>query len=520
MSPCRRRTLAAAACFACATLALAAPPPGGRVDPWILGRLAEAAPGARVGVLVELAERPELAGIQGTKLEKGAAVHRALAAVAARSQAPLLERLRELGVPHRPFWVANVVWVEADAALVAELAARPEVARLSGDAPVRVPETRQPEDPERVPEAPLAIEWGVAKVNADDVWALGYTGQGVVVGGQDTGYQWDHPALLAQYRGWNGASANHDFHWHDAIHAGGGVCGANSAFPCDDHNHGTHTMGTMVGDDGGANQIGVAPGAKWIGCRNMNVGDGTPSTYIECFQWFLAPTDLAGQNPNPALAPDVINNSWGCPTSEGCHSGNFAVMQAVVESLRAAGIVVVVSAGNSGSGCSSVTDPAAIYEASFTVGNTTSADNLASSSSRGPVTVDGSNRRKPDLSAPGTSVRSSIRNSSYGTFSGTSMAGPHVAGGVALLLSAHPALRGNVDVIEAVIERTANPAVNVTQTCGGIPSSQIPNNSFGWGRLDVLAAVQAVLLADDFEPGDFCRWDQVGEPPAPPAGCP
>ena len=153
--------------------------------------------------------------------------------------------------------------------------------------------------------------------------APGYTGQGAVIAGQDTGYQWDHPALKDQYRGWNGSAADHNYNWHDAIHATGSSCGADSPCPCDDNDHGTHTMGTMVGDDGGANQIGMAPGARWIGCRNMNAGVGTPTTYIECFEWFIAPTDLAGQNPNPAMAPDVINNSWGCPESEGCSAGQF-----------------------------------------------------------------------------------------------------------------------------------------------------------------------------------------------------
>ena len=174
------------------------------------------------------------------------------------------------------------------------------------------------------PEAVDTIEWNISKIQAPRVWALGYTGQGVVVGGQDTGYDWDHPALINQYRGWNGVSANHDYNWHDAIHSNAVVsCPANSPVPCDDHSHGTHTMGTMVGDDGGANQIGVAPGAKWIGCRNMNLGVGTPTTYIECYEWFIAPYDLSGNNPDPTKAPDVINNSWACTTGEGCNPNSL-----------------------------------------------------------------------------------------------------------------------------------------------------------------------------------------------------
>jgi subtilisin family serine protease len=218
----------------------------------------------------------------------------------------------------------------------------------------------------------------------------------------------------------------------------------------------------------------------------MDQGNGTPTTYAECFQWFLAPTDLAGNSPNPSLAPDVINDSWTCPPSEGCTDPN--VLRTIVENTRAAGIVVVASAGNSGSGCSTIADPPAIYDASFSVGSTDSSDVIAGSSSRGPVTADGSNRPKPDISAPGVEIRSSYPVSSYRNLSGTSMAGPHIAGVVALLISAHPELRGRVDEIEALIEQTAVPRTSA-QTCGGVPGTQVPNNTYGWGRVDALAAL-------------------------------
>ncbi|MCK4315892.1 MAG: S8 family serine peptidase, partial [Anaerolineae bacterium] len=333
---------------------------------------------------------------------------------------------------------------------------------------------------------PASIEWGVRNVNADDVWALGYTGQSIVVAGQDTGYDWDHPALVNQYRGYNGVTATHDYNWHDAIHSGGGVCGPDSPEPCDDHGHGTHTMGTVVGDDGGSNQIGVAPGARWIGCRNMDVGWGTPATYIECFEFFIAPYPVGGDpisDSVPSLAPHVINNSWTCPPSEGC---DWDTLQEVVEKVRAAGIVVVASAGNSGSACSTVSDPPALYDAAFSVGATISSDSIASFSSRGPVTRDGSGRRKPDVSAPGVSVRSSQRSGGYTSMSGTSMAGPHVAGTVALLWSAAPSLIGDVDTTEQIIAQAARPRVDTS--CGGEPGGR-PNNVYGWGIVDALAAV-------------------------------
>ncbi len=169
--------------------------------------------------------------------------------------------------------------------------------------------------------------------------------------GQDTGYQWDHPALRQQYRGWDGSTANHDYHWHDAIHTTGSNCLPDSKEPCDDDGHGTHTMGTIVGDDGGVNQIGVAPGARWIGCRNMNKGVGTPATYIECFEFFLAPYPVGGNasQGQPSMAPHIINNSWSCPLDEGCDETHIALLEQTVGSREAAGIMVVASAGNGGS---------------------------------------------------------------------------------------------------------------------------------------------------------------------------
>jgi len=166
-------------------------------------------------------------------------------------------------------------------------------------------------------------------------------------------------------------------------------------------------MGTMVGDDGASNQIGVAPGAKWIGCRCMDEGFGTPATYIECLEFMVAPYPVGGTSAegDPTRAPDVINNSWACPENEGC---TWDSLQLPIENVRAAGIVVVTSAGNSGPECGSVEYPPAIYDAAFSVGATSSDDEIRSFSSRGPVFVDGSNRLKPDVCAPGSYVRSAM----------------------------------------------------------------------------------------------------------------
>jgi serine protease AprX len=441
--------------------------------------------------IVYLSEQAELGGASelNTKQEKGEYVYQHLIAAARRNQGPMVQFLSEQGAEFRTFWVANMIWVRGNGGIISTIAMREDVAYIYANPQVKL------SDPHVVP-GPLlqqtvnAPEWNISKIHAPEVWLQGYRGQGITIGGQDTGYDWDHPALKNQYRGWDGVTADHNYNWHDAIHtSSGNPCGSDAQEPCDDHHlgHGTHTMGTMVGEETDlSNQIGVAPEAKWIGCRNMDQGIGSPATYIECYQWFLAPTDLNDLNPDPSKAPDVINNSWSCPVSEGC--SDPLVLKDVVENVRAAGILTVHSAGNSGSTCSSINTPSAIYEASFTVGNTDRYDQIALSSSRGPVTIDGSGRTKPDVSAPGTMIRSSIPGGGYSTLSGTSMAGPHVAGLAALLFSAQPDLIGQVDQTERLIGSSAVP-VTSNSNCGGIPDSVYPNNSSGWGRVDALNAL-------------------------------
>lgn len=472
--------------------------------------------GGTAEFLVVLDEQADLSAAHAAqnKTARGRAVYEAMTAVAARTQAPLRVLLDERGANYRAYWVHNMIWVRGGRELVQLLAARPDVSAIRAntwqriDLPVPVPATAA--------RTSDSVEWNIQIVRAPQVWAQGVTGEGAVVGGQDTGYQWDHPALKARYRGWSGNQADHNYNWHDAIHAplqggpGSNSCGYELTTPCDDDGHGTHTMGTMVGATPQLN-IGMAPGAKWIGCRNMDEGFGSPATYSECFEWFIAPYPLGGDpftDGDPARAPDVINNSWSCPPSEGCTAPD--VLRAVVEAVRAAGIVTVHSAGNNGfSGCSSITTPAAIYDASFTVGATDDQNRIAGFSSRGPVTIDGSGRRKPDIVAPGVDIRSSLPtylanpNEPYGTIDGTSMAAPHVAGLVALLVSAEPLLAGRVDAIEAIITNSALPLMT-DEGCGTDAPNSLPNNVYGWGRIDALAAYEAlgggIITYDVFVP--------------------
>jgi subtilisin family serine protease len=494
----------------CASKSFAAqdftPHPRIKIDPWLEGQLLHAGVDS---FLVRFDDSSTMARVLEGK-QSARQVYDTLRARSKKTQAEVRGLLDAAGISWKPLWIINGLEVRGDLTLARALAERAEVTAIVGNPVVRG--LQEPEEGEEE-RALLAPEWGVLRVNADDVWMTDLVrGTGVVMASADTGVEWTHPAIKGKYRGWNGVTASHDYNWHDAI--------ADLAAPIDDHNHGTHTVGTMVGDDGGANLIGVAPSARWIGCRNMNLGNGTPATYLDCMQFFIAPYPHGGDpelDGDPSQAPHIVNNSWGCPPSEGC---NLESLLDGLAATRAAGILFVAAAGNSGSSCSTVNDPPAIHVESFSVGATDINNNLASFSSRGPVTVDGSHRFKPNVAAPGVGVRSCIRNNLYSTFNGTSMASPHVAGSAALLWSARPQLRGHIALTRCLLSRSSNgTAINTTATCGGTTRLDLPNNLFGWGLVDAYNAIHLGPDTDSDSIADACdcaaddpgTYDLVGE---------
>ncbi len=434
-----------------------------------------------------------------TKNQKAEYVYTQLQEQAKLYQAEVIQYLQAQNIDFHAFIVSNAIKAKINENQLEFIEHHFNPISISYDQPVMVSTYREESTHQR-----MDPEWGIQKIEADSVWQLGIKGEGVVIAGQDTGYDFDNALILNKYRGYTDDGIDHNYNWHDAIREinplhqdslideNTNPCGLDLDIPCDDHGHGTHTMGTMVGEDA-ENKIGVAPEASWIACRNMERGYGTPSTYLECFEFFLAPTDLNGENPDPSLAPHVINNSWGCPPMEGCDIDNFHVLEEAVNNLVAAGTVVVASAGNNGSStCGTVRNPAAIFEQSFTVGATRDNDTITGFSSIGPVLVDNSFRIKPDVVAPGQNVRSIYLNDEFRTWSGTSMAGPHVAGAVALIISANPSLAGKVEEIRNILKSTAVKKTGDID-CDGIMADDIPNIVYGHGRIDVYQAVQLAL---------------------------
>jgi serine protease AprX len=470
--------------------------PSSKIDPQLLNATAKAAGLLEALIEVKGGADKNVLNPRQHYLDRRHAWVNHLQASTTKAQTNLIHWLERNQIEHKSFWINNTIFIRADLATLNTLAARDDVVFIFGNPsmPLRRPLIEPSlvgEEAEAGQRTLAGVEWGVMKINAPKVWAAGITGQGVTIAGEDTGYQWNHPAIKSKYRGWNGSTANHNYNWYDATRTGSASCAPNQTTPCDDDGHGTHTIGTMVGDDGAGNQIGVAPGAKWIGCRNMIGGAGTPATYTACLQWLVAPTDVSGQNPDPSKAPDISSHSWGCPPSEGCTASDS--LKTAVQNVVNAGIMVIAAAGNDGASCSTISDPPGKLDASFTIGSTTSTDAMSSFSSRGPVV--GALTNKPDVSAPGSSVRSAWLNNGFNTISGTSMATPHVAGTAALLIAANPALRGQPSQIAAILRASAVTTVTNTQVCGGIPATTFPNPVVGAGRIDAYAAYLRAISA-------------------------
>jgi subtilisin family serine protease len=479
--------------------------------------------GNRRDFAIEFEARPDLsAAYRMDWAARGRYVLQRLRQTAERSQAEVVDYLRTQHVRFDQFFVKNVILVhEGDYPTLQGLL------RFDGIAKVRVPPRMGLIVPDDVaqgrsksePATPRAqrksvggnLEW----VQADAVWRRGITGAGTVVGSIDSGVRFDHEALVRQYRGnLGGGVFDHNFNWFDPE--------LHSAFPAPasaaaGDQHGTHTMGTMVGDDhdpveANRDRVGMAPDAKWIACQGFPAGRNNDNALMGCGQFMLAPTDLDGRNANADLRPMVLNNSWGA-----CTGGEVNDFYAdVVDSWNAAGIVPVFAAGNASNcqlreppGLSTVGSPGS-YPTVFTVGSTgNTGGQYAPHSTWGPT--EGINRGlpdfpdtggypqlKPNVVSPGVEIRSTVGDAtdSYASigWTGTSMSTPHVTGLVALMFQAAPCLVGQFGTVGTIIQQTARP---IDYDSGGVPGvlgpgpGNIPNFATGWGEIDAPRAVDA-----------------------------
>ncbi|MFJ7744681.1 S8 family serine peptidase [Peribacillus sp. NPDC097295] len=381
------------------------------------------------------------------------------------------------------FYIVNAIAVTATKDVMEQIAVFPEVEKIMPN------ETRQLITPASKtleskasmgssvskPKAETSsIEWNIEKVGAPAVWDMGIDGAGTVIASIDTGVQWNHPALKTKYRGYNPANpdvANNEYNWFDA------VSGQASAY--DDLGHGTHTIGTMVGSEpNGANQIGVAPGAKFIAVKAFSASGGSDIDLLEAGEWIIAPKDAAG-NPHPEKAPDVVNNSWGGG------AGLDEWYRPMVQAWKAAEIFPEFSAGNTTltnpGGAGSVANPAN-YPESFATGATDINNRVGSFSLRGPSPY---GEIKPDISAPGVNIRSAVPGGAYeGGWNGTSMAGPHVTAVAALLRQVSASL--TVEQLEEILLTTATPL-----TDSNYPET--PNHAYGYGLVNAFDAVSSVI---------------------------
>ncbi len=394
---------------------------------------------------------------------RGRFVYDALRATARTTQASLLDLLQQQQTAgnvqrFQSFFIVNAILVNSNVAAFDLLSTHDDVARVETTPTFAIAGMVSPP-------ADTSIEWNIQKVNAPQVWAeFGTLGQGIVVANIDTGVDYDHPALVNQYRGnLGGGLFDHDYNWYDPAK----VCVIPFGVPCDNDNHGTHVMGVMVGDGGEGNQIGMAPGAKWIAVKACAETTLCPTPILlQALAWIIAPCPLSSEpgssDCQPDKRPHVVSNSW--VSSE----ANSGVWLTAVQNLRAAGIFPAFSAGISGPEAGTIGAPAG-YAPSFAVGATDINDGIAPFSSRGPSPL--TNEIKPDVVAPGVAVRSSINGGGYDYFSGSSVASAHVAGCYALLKSALSFLS-----LETAEDRLRNYAVDLGMS--------IPDYDYGYGRLD------------------------------------
>jgi bacillopeptidase F len=364
------------------------------------------------------------------------------------------------------FWISNIIRVDTYPSVVDKISRRNDVMKVYPNYGIELIAPVE-ESFEDEPIYRNDVEPGVEAVRAPEVWDLGITGEGVLVATLDTGVDGDHPALADRWAG----VADPRYEGHPEWDSG---------------SHGTHTMGSVCGGSPG-DQIGVAPGALWISAAPIDRGGGIPRTVSDAilsFEWLIDPDGDPETNWD---VPAVCSNSWRVTTGHG-YPDCDETFWSYLDACEAAGTVIIFSAGNEGyNGLGKPPDRATDDYRCFAVAAVDAEDPdwlIADFSSRGPTycTPNGTEAIKPDIAAPGVSVRSSVPGGGYGSKSGTSMASPHINGVVALMREVNANI--SVESIKEIIFQTAYDL--------GDPGE---DNDYGWGMVDAYEAVLHTSLS-------------------------
>lgn len=466
------------------------------VDPYLTRQFAAATADAQIGFFIAFKDTADLSPAYSMNWhDRGRFVVEALQQAAERAQRRVRAWLDARGIPYTSYWINNTIFVTADRATMNALAAFPEVSGFMGNHVYHVMPVSAARAEPLTPLGP-AYPWNVTFPQADRVHnELGLRGEGIVVGGMDTGVEYTHPGLLPNYRGClnppDCTLFDHTYSWYNP---GSDECGGGA--PCDTDGHGTAITGIMAADDDPALPdgawIGMAPNAQWIHCLGLPYGSGYDTELNACAQWFLAPGG------DPDMRPAVVNHSWGSWSPNNCGGNWYAP---ALQAYRAADILPAFAAGNVGDWVS----PPHCYASTSPANNTDElgtplafasgahgSDGLIDYYSSGGPNACNPSRLFPDVASPGLGSCTTGLGGSYNcAFGGTSAASPHTAGCVALMRQANPDL--TVAEVEQAIRDAAD---DVSDGCGTPGESDDWNNIYGEGRLNCYAAVESVYVGD------------------------
>lgn len=443
-----------------------------KIEPSLFKKLKRIPYDQKVSVIVTMAENYPYESIKHLDEREKAQIFKS---VAENSQRKLIEYLNQLPKEKveltGTFWVFNGLHLKATKGVIKKIVQREDVKFIELNK-IRKIVDPVPEIKKILLQEGKGIEWNIKRVKADSCWIEGYDGTGIIIGHIDTGVNPEHPALQGKWAGY----------WLDAVNGQSG--------PYDDGVHGTHTMGIILGGDGPGPfeyDIGVAPGVKYVAAKAFTgSGTGQDIWIDQAMQWMV---DLKADS---GVDIKAVSNSWGYG------DGTYTHYWDAVLTWKSLGIVPVFANGNSGGNGAGTVNAPASYPTTFGVGATDSLDNITPWSSKGPApdqapfndpqywyTSDW-NLLKPDMSAPGDSILSSVSipyppYHIYYKMSGTSMAAPHVTGAIAIIAQKNPDL-SPTDYYLLLTQTTYQPS----------QGNPYPNYDYGYGIINIYHALQDV----------------------------